>query len=62
MTFYNIINILDYILKPNEITNPNYILPSQGKTGPVPELFISDFLNKNKIKIKLLNTKLSLFE
>ena len=55
-------NIFNYILNTNEITNPNYILPSQGKTGPVPELIIVDFLNKHKINIRLLNARLSLFK
>ena len=49
-------NIFDWIVNNSDIQNQSYILKSQGRTGPVPELFIYGFLNSMNINIKTFNS------
>lgn len=39
-------NIFDWIINNSDIKSDSYILKCQGRSGPVPEFFITDFLKK----------------
>ena len=49
-------NIYDWIVNNSEIQNESYILKKQGRTGPVPELFIYGFLKSVNVSIKTFNS------
>ena len=55
-------NIFDYVLTSKNMLSDKYILPQQGRTGPVPELIVAHLLKINNIKINSLGIKMTLIK
>lgn len=57
-----ICNVFNYVLTSKNMLSNKYILPQQGRSGPVPELIVAHLLRINNIKINNLGIKMSLIK
>ena len=55
-------NIFDYVLTSEILLSNKYILPNQGRSGPVPELIVAHLLKINNININNLGIRMSLIK